>query len=105
MLAKLAFVLVMEHTVFGLQCVIQYAIPNVPGDIALHLQRNRYISSAAAHRQAAAQREKKDAAKSVEETAPSVGGGSDYGDDRLNDQPKKKKKRIISLGSLKKRKK
>ena len=42
-MGKLVFVLLFDHVVFLAQSVIQYAVPDIPENVDLHVQRNRYL--------------------------------------------------------------
>lgn len=42
-LAKFLFILIFEHVVFFTQSVIQATIDDIPENVNLHVQRNRYL--------------------------------------------------------------
>lgn len=50
MLSKMVFVLVFEHLVFFILMIIQYAIPDVPDSVTLHVARNQHVNKSAAYK-------------------------------------------------------
>lgn len=41
--ARLAFILIYEHLVFGLKALVAFLIPDVPGKVALAIEKEAYL--------------------------------------------------------------